>query len=63
MSFASTWMDLAIIMLSEVSHWKTNAYMQDLKTNEVIYTTEINSQKLKQTYGYQSRCEKVKWKC
>jgi len=63
MPFASTWMDLEIIMLSEVNQWKTNAYMQNLKTNELIYTTEINSQTLKQTSSYQSRGEKVKWKC
>ena len=63
MSFASTWMDLEIIMLSEVNQWETNAYMQNLKTNELIYATEINSQTLKQTYGYQSRDKKVKWKC
>ena len=55
-------MDLGIIMLSEVNQWQTNAYMQNLKTNELIYTTEINSQTLKQTSGYQSRGEKVKGK-
>ena len=63
MPFASTRMDLEIIMLSEVNQWQTNAYMQNLKTNELIYTTEINSQTLKQTSGYQSRGEKVKGKC
>ena len=53
MSFAATWMDLEIIILSEVSQRKTNIIwydlMQNLKydTNELIYQTEIDSQTLK----------------
>ena len=51
MPFAATWMDLEIIILSEVSQEEKNkyydiAYMQNLKydTNELIYKTEIDSQ-------------------
>ena len=53
MSLATTWMDLEIIILSEVTQRKTNiicydiAYMQNLKkidTNELIYKTETDSQ-------------------
>ena len=52
MPFEATWMDLEIIILSEVSQTKTNiwydiTYMWNLKkkdTNELIYKTEIDSQ-------------------
>ena len=50
MSFAATWMDLEIIILSEVSQRKTIVYdityMWNLKnsTNELIYKTETDSQ-------------------
>ena len=50
MPFAATWMDLEMIILSEVSHRKTNiiryhTYMWNLKydINELIYKTEIDS--------------------
>ena len=50
MPFAPTWMDLEIIILSEVSQTKINTYdiasMWNLKyhTNELVYKTETNSQ-------------------
>ena len=50
--FAATWMDLEIIILSEVSYTEEDKYhMISLicgilknDTNELIYKTEINSQ-------------------
>ena len=49
--FAATWMDLKIIILSEVRQRKWNIvwfhlYVESLKndTNELIYKTEIDSQ-------------------
>ena len=47
--FAATWIDLEIIIQSEVNQSMTNItiiYMWDLKydTNEPIYKTEIDSQ-------------------
>ena len=51
MLFAATWMDLEMIILSEVSQIEKDkyhdiAYMWNLKsdTNELIYKTEIDSQ-------------------
>ena len=50
MPFAVTWMDLEIIILSEVSQTKTNIwyrlYAESKKNgrNELIYKTEIESQ-------------------
>ena len=50
MPFAATWMDLEIIILSEVSQIEKNkydtAYMGNLKydTNELIYKAETDSQ-------------------
>ena len=51
MPFAATWMELEVIILSEVSQRKSNStwyclYMWNLKngTNELIYKTEIESQ-------------------
>ena len=50
MPFAATWMDLKIIILSEVSQTKTNIiwyylYVESKKNyrNELIYKTEIDS--------------------
>ena len=52
MPFAATWMDLGIIILSEVSQTKTNIiwyhlYVESFKndTNELTYKAEIDSQK------------------
>ena len=49
MPFAATWMDLEIIILSEISQRQISydtAYMQNLKndTNELIYKTERDPQ-------------------
>ena len=49
MPFAATWMDLKIIILSEVGQRQISydiAYMWNLKydTNELIYKTETDSQ-------------------
>ena len=50
MSFAATWMDLEIIILSEVSQKRqipyNITYMWNLKynTNDLVYETETNSQ-------------------
>ena len=52
MPFAATWMDLEIIILSEVSQTEKDkyhdiTYMRNLKkndTNELIYKTETGSQ-------------------
>ena len=61
MPFAATWMDLEIIILSEVSQRKINTqyhlYEESKKndTNEHIYRTEIDSQTQKTNYGYQRR--------
>ena len=51
MPFAATWMDLEIIILSEVSQKEKDIYhmishIQNLKydTNELIYETETDSQ-------------------
>ena len=60
MPFAATWMDLEIIVLSEVSHTEKDkydiAYMQNLKkkkkdTNEFIYKTETDSQTKGERWG------------
>ena len=61
MSFAATWMDLEIIILSEVSQTKTyhmillicGIFKKMVQTN--IFTKQKESHKCrKQTYGYQS---------
>ena len=51
MPFAATWMDLEIIILSEVSQTKTNTIWYRLyveskqnETNELIHKTEIDPQ-------------------
>ena len=52
MSFAAIWMDLEIIILSEVSQTEKDKYYMILlvcgikqnDTNELIYKTEANSQ-------------------
>ena len=59
MPFASTWIDLEIIILSKISQTREIqiscdiTYVQNLKndTNELIYKTEIDSQR-KQMCGY-----------
>ena len=62
MSFPAAWMDLKVIILSEVSQTEKDisydiSYMQNLKkntTNALIYKTETDFKK-KQTYGYQMK--------
>ena len=52
MPFAATWMDLDIVILSEVSQTEKDKYHMILRicgiykngTNELIYKTEIKSQ-------------------
>ena len=61
MSFETIWMDLEVIILSEVSQRQISydiTYMWNLKKkkkryNELTYKTEIDSQYTKQTYSYQ----------
>ena len=50
MTFAATWMDLEIVMLSEVSETQTSIiwyclYVESVKkdTDELIYKTEVES--------------------
>ena len=58
MPFTATWMDLEIIILSEVRERQTSydiTYMWNLiknDTNKLIFNTEIDSQIL-ETYSYQ----------
>ena len=52
MPFSATWMDLEIIILSEVSQTKTNIiydlYVESKKrTNELFHSAETDSQSLK----------------
>ena len=50
MPFAATWMDLEIVILSKVSHTKTNIILYHLyvestnNTNKSIHKTETDSQ-------------------
>ena len=61
MPFAPTWMDLEIIILSEISHTvKDKHHMISLlygilkkDRNELICRTETDSQTLKKMYDYQ----------
>ena len=63
MPFAATWMELEIIILSEISQTEKDKYhmishiCEILKkkkdTNELIYRTETDHRQRKQTYGYQ----------
>ena len=65
MPFAATWIDLAIIILSEVKSDRERQiphdiiYMWNLKknTNEIIYKTEIDPQ----TWKTKLRLPKGKW--
>ena len=59
MSFAATWMNLRIIILSEVSQGQRDkyhiTYMQNLKkkdTNRHIYKNKWTPKHRKQTYSY-----------
>ena len=59
MPFAATWMDLEIIILSEVSQTEKDKYMISLTcgifkgkgTNELIYKTKTHKSQ-KENYGY-----------
>ena len=58
MSFATTWMNLKIIILSEVSQRKTSiTYMWNLKKKKIQMNLFQNQKEThrhrKQTYGYQ----------
>ena len=58
MPFAATWMDLGIIILSEVRERKISYDIIDMwnlkyNTNELIYTAETDSQIIEHTYGCQ----------
>ena len=58
MPFAATWIDLEIVILSEVSQAEKDKYHMILfmcgilKKNELIYKTETDSQ-IEKTYSYQ----------
>ena len=61
MSFAATWMDLEMVILSEVSQAKTNIkwYHSYVESKKIIQINLFIKQKQthkhrKQTYGYQS---------
>ena len=61
MPFAATWMDLEIIILSEVSQIKTNVvschlYVKSKKMIQMNLFTKLSQthRPRKQTYGYQS---------
>ena len=63
MSFVATWMDLDMIILSEVSQTekgKYHAFMWDLKkkvTNELIYKTKTDSKTSKtHLWSPEERC-------
>ena len=60
MPFVATWMDLEIVILTEVSQRRRNTIkhplLQNLNrndTNEIIYKTETDSQIWRRTYGCQ----------
>ena len=57
MPFAATWMDLEIIILSEVSQTKTNILficgILKNDTSELIYKTEIDLTNIENKHGYQ----------
>ena len=61
MLFAAKWMDLEIIILSEVSQREKDKYQYDIThmwnqkngTNEIIQKSEVDSQTQKINYGYQ----------
>ena len=73
MPFATTWMNLETVMLSEVIQTQKDrydiAYMCNLKkrgqdTNKLTYKTEVKSshRRRKQTYGYQGMEVGINWK-
>ena len=65
--FSATWMDLEIIILSEVvrvvKYYMISLICGILKndTNELVYKTETSYRRRKQTYGYQRGKEGINW--
>ena len=53
MPFAATRMDLAIIILSEVTRRKTNVIYRLNVESKYIDTKELSSNRYRQTYDYQ----------
>ena len=59
MPFVATWMDLQIIILSEISQTEKDKYhityveSNKNETEELIYETETEPNIFKQNYGYQ----------
>ena len=72
MSFVITWMELEIVILSEISQTEKDKYMILLicgiwkrATDELIYEIEIDLRCRKQTYGYRVVYGRggINWKC
>ena len=67
MAFAATWMDLEIIMLSEVRHWNTNilasTYMWNLKndTMNLFAEQKLTHSLWKTLFPKETGCGVVAW--